>query len=181
MATRRTTSTDYERSNSIETIEKKRFKKSLFSKLLEAKEDEGSRQKAAQALVDDLCKQYKINSPKVYVTERPRRSSGGGQTYGYYRHGGGVKDSIVIYNTTAKTGKKVSIKSFADTLLHEFVHHYDTRYLKIETMHTAGFYKRISSLKESLSNVTIATKNMLRDVTERRISSLVGKSSLIVG
>ena len=144
-----------------------------MSDVLKAGDDVRKRQKTAQALVGHLSKLYKINSPKVVITDKPRRSFGNGQTYGFYRHSGNPSgDTIVIYNTTAKTGKTVSIKSFADTLLHEFTHHYDTRYLKIESRHTAGFYKRISSLKDNLTSSTIATKEIKSDITMKPLHQL---------
>ena len=149
-----------------------------MSDVLKAGDDTRKRQKAAQALVGHLSKLYKINSPKVVITERPRRSfqkgSVSGQTYGFYRHSSNpAGDTIVIYNTTAKTGKTVSIKSFADTLLHEFTHHYDTRYLKIDSKHTAGFYKRISSLKDNLTSAKIDTKEIKSDITDLPVRQLM--------
>ena len=164
---------NYDKSNSIIEVEKKKFSLKYMSDVLKASDDIRSRQKKAQALVDHLSKLYKINSPKVTVTERPRRSSGNGQTYGFYRHGGGYPDTIVIYNTTAKTGKPVSIKSFADTLLHEFTHHYDTRYLKIDSIHSAGFYRRISSFKDHLTTTTIASHQIIRDITDKPLRQLI--------
>ena len=67
----------------------------------------------------------------------------------------------------------MSIKSFADTLLHEFTHHYDTRYLKIESRHTAGFYKRISSLKGNLSDTTVAMKDIVNDITSKPLREVI--------
>ena len=50
----------------------------------------------------------------------------------------------VIYNTTTKTKKTIAIKTFYETLLHEFIHHYDIVGLKLgDSLHTSGFYKRI--------------------------------------
>lgn len=120
------------------------------------------------------------------ITERPRKSfqrgNVSGQTYGFYRHSGNPSgDTIVIYNTTAKTGKAVSAKSFADTLLHEFTHHYDTRYLKIDSRHTAGFYKRISSLKEGLSSKMIATKQIISDMTTKPLQQVLSGKGLVSG
>ena len=168
---------DYEKSNSIESVDKKRFNKRFLSDVLSSTEDAAKRQKKAQALVDHLSKLYGINSPKVRVTERPRasfrRGNVSGQVNGFYRHSAIPElDTIVVYNTTAKTNKPVSIKSFADTLLHEFTHHYDNRYLKIESRHTAGFYKRISSLKEGLSAKGIATQQILSDITMKPLREL---------
>ena len=165
---------DYQKSNSIETVDKKKFNSKVMSDMLKADDTIKGRQKAAQAMVSHLSKLYKINSPKVVVTEKPRRANDRGQTYGFYRHNGNpAGDTIVIYNTTAKTNKVISIKSFTDTLLHEFTHHYDTRYLKIKSAHTAGFYKRISDLKRHLTKATIPTKDMRSDITTMPLRKLI--------
>lgn len=154
-----------------------------MSDMLKASEDSKGRQKKAQALVDHLSKLYKINSPKVVITDRPRasfqRGNVKGQVNGFYRHNGiPSMDTIVVYNTTAKTGKPVAIKAFTDTLLHEFTHHYDTRYLKIKSAHTAGFYKRISSLKGHLTKTTIMSQNIINDITDRPLRSLISGNGL---
>ena len=151
--------------------------------MLKTDETTKGRQKAAQNMVSHLSKLYKINTPKVVVTEKPRRSNGRGQTYGFYRYNGNpAGDTIVIYNTTAKTNKPISIKSFTDTLLHEFTHHYDTRYLKIKSAHTAGFYKRISDLKGHLTKAIIPTKDVRSDITDLPIRQLtIGTKGNISG
>jgi hypothetical protein len=42
-------------------------------------------------------------------------------------------------------------RSFADVLLHEFMHHYDYYYLNLsESVHSKGFYSRIRDLKAKL-------------------------------
>jgi hypothetical protein len=37
-----------------------------------------------------------------------------------------------------------------NTIIHEWLHHYDTEKLKLRSIHTKGFYMRLSSLKNNL-------------------------------
>ena len=140
--------TDYEKSNKTESVMYNKLSTKEYVKLLE----DSNRQICGQNLLNYLCDKYKINRIPLYVSEQPRKRNGRGQTLGFYKHtasGRGV--SITVYNLTAKTKAKVSIKRFTDTLLHEFIHHYDTEYLKIKSAHTCGFYKRITDLQKKLS------------------------------
>lgn len=142
----------YERSNSIETVDLSRFAKSYYKKLLNASETKTDRQKAASSLVDYLCNKYKINGVQVVVTDkkRPQRRERRSKVtfLGFYVPG---TKTIIVYNKTAVKSQTVAIKTFIDVLLHEFIHHYDYEYLKLgRSYHTAGFYKRISDLKNKL-------------------------------
>ena len=59
---------------------------------------------------------------------------------------------ITLFNKTAVKRQIVAIKTLADTLLHEFIHHYDYTRLNLgASPHTAGFYRRIGDLKTKLS------------------------------
>ncbi len=142
---------DYDKSNKIKAVSLNRFSKTDYKNLLL---DDGDRQKLAQALVDYLCVKFRIPRALVIVTNKPQPHTTGysgrlkSKTFGFYKP---ILREITIYNTTAVRKQTVSIKVFADTLLHEFMHHYDTFYLKIKSMHTEGFYKRISDLERKLS------------------------------
>lgn len=139
--------TDYEKSNQIERVEYNKLSSKEYAKLLA----DNNRQVCGQNLLNYLCDKYKINRIPLYISEQPRKSNGRGQTLGFYKYGPKRGISITIYNITAKTNTRVSIKRFTDTLLHEFIHHYDTEYLKIKSAHTCGFYKRITDLKKKLA------------------------------
>ena len=139
--------TDYEKSNSILEVAYKRLSSKEYSTLLN---NPSNRQQAGQKLLDYLCDKYKIARIPLIVSNRPRKCTGKRQIYGFYRLYSKTGISITVYNKTAKTGQEVAIKTFADTLLHEFIHHYDTTYLNIVSTHTTGFYKRISDLKNKL-------------------------------
>lgn len=141
----------YEKSNSITEVSLSKFRSTEYERLLK----DGNRQKDAQALVDYLCKKFHLPRVSVFVSSRRQEHSVDGngrlksRTYGYYRPS---VHSITIYNLTAMKGQVISIKQFANTLLHEFMHHYDMTYLKLgATPHTEGFFKRISDLQAKLS------------------------------
>lgn len=142
----------YEKSNKLETVDLNKFDKTYMSKLLNADTIEIDRERKGQALLDYLCNKYKMPKCHLTVTNRPRPQKVKGR-YKSEEHGHYVPLTfeIVVYNVTAVKQNKVAIKTFTDTLLHEFIHHYDMQYLKLgASPHTAGFYKRISDLKAKL-------------------------------
>ena len=149
--------TEYELSNSIDVVKLNCFDKTYYKKLLGCGDDASQRQKCAQDLVDYLCRKFKIVSVKTYVidTPQPHATNDKGnlrkKTLGLYTYSpSGRPQSIKLWQQTAARQQIVSIKTFAGTLLHEFMHHYDVQVLHIKTMHTAGFYKRISDLQNKL-------------------------------
>lgn len=141
-------SKSYIKSNKHETVKLSRFAIKYGQMVLNSKEDEKDRQERSQKLMDYLCKKFDIAPVNVMVTELKRPSKERGQLFGFYLPS---HHKIVIYNTTAKTCKPTAIKTFFDTLIHEFMHHYDYQVLKLEdSFHTTGFYKRIDDLKKKL-------------------------------
>lgn len=145
----------YEKSNKIEKVGKSRLSKKEYKALLESGDDHLERQKAAQALLDYLTATFKIPPVKITVKEKPQahRDNAKGnlksKIHGFYTTG---VHNITVYNLTAKLEKVVAIKTFSDTVLHEFIHHYDIEYLKLrKSLHTSGFYKRINDLRKKLS------------------------------
>ena len=145
----------YTRSNAILEVEHGDFSTTTYSALLS---DNGDREQRSQDLIDYLCNEFHIPHVKVIVADKARRVSMGGRktTHGFIKvakYGDrNVSKYINVYNYTAKTMKVVAIKTFINTLLHEFMHHYDLQYLKLgKTLHTAGFYTRISDLQRKLA------------------------------
>jgi len=67
--------------------------------------------------------------------------------YGSYRPGDKM---ISIHNRTAARGQILAPKSYVDTLLHEWLHHYDFKKLKLNSIHSRGFYMRLNDLKDKL-------------------------------
>lgn len=143
----------YKKSNAIESVEYSRFSHKEYNNVLSCGEDVAERQMAAQCLIKYLCDKYKLPPCKVVVrsSAQPTFRNGSGKTLGKYTTWGIGKRLIEIWNLTAKQKKVVSIKVFMGTLLHEFMHHYDLEYLKLgATIHSTGFYKRITDLDNKL-------------------------------
>ena len=58
---------------------------------------------------------------------------------------------ITVWMRTARRRQVVAFRTYLRTLLHELCHHLDYEYLNLdESFHTAGFYKRESSLFRQL-------------------------------
>ena len=68
------------------------------------------------------------------------------KVYGTYKAG-----NIVLSNKTAIREATLAPKTFLDTLIHEFMHHYDYEVLKFPvSLHTAGFYYRLGDVMKKL-------------------------------
>lgn len=137
---------NYTKSNDITEVTLNRFNKAYSNKLLSDK----NRLKDSLELIKYLCDKFKITPIKrIIILDKPRKKINRGEIHGYYIP---IKNEIYIYNLTASTKKEVSIKCFYDTLLHEFMHHYDFTKLQLtESPHTSGFYKRITDLKNKIT------------------------------
>jgi len=57
---------------------------------------------------------------------------------------------IQVYKYTAKRHQLYAPKSAISTLLHEIIHHIDTVWLGINSIHCRGFYSRLQQLQEML-------------------------------
>lgn len=146
--------TTYEISNSIEVLPKLNkikagtrtsFQKLFNSNILTVQQ--------LKSISDAICKDLAVPTCSIaYGGKQPHSTSSRGtiasKIYGTYRTLG---CTITLYNHTAKTGKVVANKTTLDTLLHELCHHFDYKLLNLsESKHTAGFYKRIGSLRQEL-------------------------------
>lgn len=137
---------NYNKSNQITTVALNKFSKAYSKELLSDK----ARLTDSIKLITYLCEKFKIpNIKRLVVMNKPRKRNGHGTIHGYYVI---QKQEIWIYNLTASTNKIISIKCFYDTLLHEFMHHYDYTKLHLGvSLHTSGFYMRISDLKKKIT------------------------------
>jgi hypothetical protein len=146
--------TTYEISNSIEVLPnlskiksatKKQFRELFNSNSLNIIQ--------LKSISDAICNDLGVSACMVsYDGKQPHSNNSRGatvaKTYGTYKT---IICAIMLYKHTAKTGKVVANKTTLDTLLHELCHHFDFKLLKLsESKHTAGFYKRIGSLKTEL-------------------------------
>lgn len=151
----------YERSKAVETIawQQHPVARSLALKLLE-ESAAPSRQAIGQALLDVLNDAAGLPPCRLAVADRPqkhRKREGRLElkTYGYYRcdwdGGEARRGTIRIYNLTAIRQQILSPKVFLETLLHEWVHHYDFAGLRLDrSPHTSGFFARIRAVAETL-------------------------------
>jgi hypothetical protein len=132
----------------------------LAMRIVGASDDHRERARLAQMLVDQLSDALDLPPCSVVVADRAQVHQHDGRrlqskTYGYYRcrfHRGGVTDArIRIYHRTAVRQQIISAKVFLNTVLHEWMHHYDFAGLGLDrSPHTAGFFARLRALAEAL-------------------------------
>ena len=150
----------YERSKGVETVSWREFPlgKGIALSILDETSAAG-RQARGQALLDVLDEAAGLPPCKLIVADRPQRHRTRGgrlelKTYGYYRiawESVPKTGRIRIYNLTAIRRQVLSPKVFLETLLHEWVHHYDFTGLELDrSPHTSGFFARIRDLAETL-------------------------------
>jgi hypothetical protein len=150
----------YERSKGVESIAWREFPLGKGEALAILDETTASgRQSRGQALLDTLNRAAGLPDCRLTVADRPQqhRTRAGRlelKTYGYYRiAASGVerRGTIRIYNLTAIRRQVLSPKVFLETLLHEWVHHYDFTGLELDrSPHTSGFFARIRAVAETL-------------------------------
>jgi len=144
---------NYKRSNKITDID---FKPSdhafgICAEILESSEVE-HRQRLSDSLLDELCDLARIDIVEVKISDAKqhhKKSKGKVvmRQYGYYKPNDRY---ILITNYTAVRGQPLAAKTFLNTLLHEWMHHYDFCKLKIDSIHSKGFYLRLKSLEQQL-------------------------------
>ena len=144
---------NYQKSNSITKVKFPVSEVAIKTaqKLLVSKTTE-SRQKLGEVLLDELGDGARIDIVKLKISNTKqyhKRYNGRivSKQYGYYRP---KSCYIYIQNLTPARGQILAPKTFIDTLLHEWMHHYDMKKLKLNSIHTSGFYLRLKSLKEKL-------------------------------
>jgi hypothetical protein len=132
----------------------------LVMSILEVGDGPRERRRLGQMLVDTLDELAGLPACAVVVADRPQVHEHDGRrlqskTYGYYRcryiDGSITEARIRIYHRTAVRQQVISAKVFLNTLLHEWVHHFDFAGLRLaRSPHTAGFYARLRALAEAL-------------------------------
>jgi hypothetical protein len=150
----------YERSKGVETVTWREFPlgKGIALSILDETTAAG-RQEKGQRLLDVLDEAAGLPPCRLTVADRPQRHRTRGgrlelKTYGYYRiawESTPRRGTIRIYNLTAIRRQVLAPKVFLETLLHEWVHHYDFTGLQLDrSPHTSGFFNRIRDLAETL-------------------------------
>jgi len=105
-------------------------------------------ERAAGALVAELCRVYAVRPVKVTVKGvRPHNARG--ELHGLFK----VQrpPEIVLWMKTAQRHDVVKPRTFIRTLIHEVCHYFDYVVLKLDdSFHTMGFFKRESFLTRAL-------------------------------
>jgi hypothetical protein len=144
---------NYEKSNNIENLNTKFSEKTkkLFKTLqLEIELNENN----LQSIANLICKDLNCSTPKITLVGTQLKKTQNGKlkmkVLGAYNP---LFSTVKIYKYTAIKQKKVAPKTSLDTLLHELCHHFDYKILGLSnSIHSSGFYKRISNLKQNLLN-----------------------------
>ena len=131
------------------TIEPANIPPEFHARIVQAKGKPIERKLTGQSFLNWLTRHYKLPHVKLVVEDFPRLRHGNTEYLGWYSPSTML---IRIYNRTAVRHDIISDGRFVDTLVHEFMHHFDTYGLHIESIHTAGFYKRIHTLRDCFYN-----------------------------
>jgi hypothetical protein len=129
-------------------------------RLVGASDDHRERRRLGQLLIEALNGDAGLTRCQLTVADRPQVHHHDGQrlqskTYGYYNckfdDGAVTTARIRIYHRTAVRQQVIAPKVFLNTLLHEWMHHFDFAGLGLSrSPHTAGFYTRLRALAEAL-------------------------------
>lgn len=119
--------------------------------------DPAAATRASHELLRRICARLSVTAPVVTVlADRP--AGHWGELHGLYNPGD-AGGRITVWMRTARRGQVVAFRTFLRTLLHELCHHLDYALLRLEySFHTAGFYKRESSLYRQLIPQLPATR-----------------------
>lgn len=100
----------------------------------------------AQGLLDELVAAFELPPKHVFLRDSPRPHRRRKGKIVYELHGlCDPAGPIEAYTRTAAHGRPVALKTLLDTLLHEWVHHYDfSRHGA--SVHCSGFYERLAQV-----------------------------------
>ena len=106
---------------------------------------------ATQAVIDLLCDAARVPQAHIALRERAYAKFKGDKAvwklYGLCAPDG----TIMLAFRTAVRRKVFAFKTYFNTLVHEFMHHYDTQRLRLgASFHTRGFYQRVRDLVDQL-------------------------------
>jgi hypothetical protein len=102
---------------------------------------------ASQAFTDFLSEIFLVPLKTLSLVDKARphgRDEKGrvrGELYGSCANYGNIR----VYLRTAARGQPTAFKTFFNTLVHEWVHHYDFEALG-DTVHCSGFYDRVNAI-----------------------------------
>lgn len=113
----------------------------------------GDLARRAQALADRLSVAFEVPKKRVLLRDRPRPHKRRGGRVVYEVFGQCEPDGLLeVYTRTAVRAQPVALLSMLDTLVHEWVHHYDFSRFE-ESVHCDGFYDRVRQIYRPLRDV----------------------------
>lgn len=135
------------KSNKYLTVDYSDFSHEEYQALLHSGSKVEPRKKASQNLLDYLCDKYGIPRCTMYILNTSYDPIFGFTNMGLYERG---KKEITLWNNRHYK-VPCDIRTFINTLLHEFMHHYDYYYLRLpDSVHCKGFESRIRDLRSKL-------------------------------
>lgn len=144
---------NYNKSNKVTCIHFDISKEALrLSRSILLSKETDHRQELCLDLCDELCDLAGIDICDITIsdkkqTHRKKQGRTVYKLYGFYKPDA---RKIHINNRTAVQGKILAAKTFLNTVLHEWMHHYDSCKLGLNSIHTTGFYLRLKSLEDQL-------------------------------
>ena len=103
---------------------------------------------AGQRTVDLLCDVFELPGRRVVLRDSPRPHKRRKGRIVYELHGLCIPDGpLELYARTAARAQPVAPTTLMNTLLHEWMHHYDLVVFG-DSVHCRGFYRRIDQLYE---------------------------------
>ena len=135
------------KSNKYLTVDLIGFSHDEYRRLLHSGSKVEPRREASQELINYLCDKYRIPRCPVYVHNTTYDPKFGFTCMGLYE---GANKGITLWNNRHYQ-VPCDIRTFINTLLHEFMHHYDYYYLRLpDSVHCKGFEARIRDLRKKL-------------------------------
>lgn len=111
----------------------------------------------AQRLVDDLGRAFELPPKLVFLRDSPRPHRRRQGRIAWELHGEcDPAGPLEVFTRTAARAQPVALKSMVDTLLHEWVHHYDFSTFG-ESVHCKGFYERLAQVYRPARDVIDGT------------------------
>jgi len=102
--------------------------------------------RACQHMVAVLNRGFDLSRKQIVVRDRPRPHRRRGGRIVYELHGlCDPEGPLELYTRTAAHARPVALKTLLNTLLHEWVHHFDFCSFG-ESVHCSGFYERLAQV-----------------------------------
>jgi hypothetical protein len=102
---------------------------------------------ATQAVIELLCAAARVPAARLSLVDRAPGEFRGDKLVVKLHGVCGPDGRITMAYRTAVRRKVIAFKTYLNTLVHEFMHHYDHQRLRLDaSFHTRGFYQRVRDL-----------------------------------